>query len=180
MIQAHLLRPSEKQSLAFSSLSSVRFLLREEEEESDPLRRKALFPLEVDATLNGDDSHEDDASEEYEAVIEIPFRLRIEGLRGEHCGIFFVKVRFLVLSATGFFNGFCCSLLPAGPRTDLNSRSDESTDRTRGGADIDLKVSGFRKCLLHLKQHTLDHDESRRLRNCNFPKRKSQTNFDKP
>jgi hypothetical protein len=162
VIQAHLLRPSQKQSLAFSSLSSVRFLLSEEEEETDPLRRKTLFPLEVDVILNGDDSQEDDASEEYEAVIEIPLRLRIGGLRGEHCGIFSVKVRFLVFSATGFFtgfdNGFCCSLLPAGPRTDLNSRSDESTDRTRGGADIDLKVSEYRKCLTSLK-NTLDHDD---------------------
>ena len=130
VIQAHLLRPSEKQS----SLSSVIFLLSVLEE-FDPLR---LFPLEADAILNGDDSHEDDASDEYDAFMETPFLLRIEGLRGDE--LFFagdaVKVRSFDLSVffTGFDNGFCCSLLPAGTRTDRNSRSE---------ADIVLKVSDF-------------------------------------
>ncbi|KAF2620216.1 hypothetical protein F2Q68_00039971 [Brassica cretica] len=64
--------------------------------------------------------------------MEIPFLLR-----GELCGVFFagdaVKVRFFVLSAaTDFFTGFCCSLLPAGLRTDRNSRSEESTECTIG------------------------------------------------
>lgn len=100
VIQAHRLRPSEKQS----PLSSVRFLLRVLEE-LDPLRRKALFPLVEDAILNGDDSHEEDASEEYEAFMETPFRLRIEGLRGI---LFAVKVRLFALSDRGFFTGCFC------------------------------------------------------------------------
>lgn len=137
VIQAHLLRPSEKQSPpAFSSLSSVRFLLSALEV-FEPLRREALFPLEVDAILNGDDSHEEDASEEYDAFMETPLRLRIGGLRGgELCGVVFffaVKVRSFVLSVF-FFTGL---LLPAGTRTERNSRSEEeSTDRTLDGADI--------------------------------------------
>lgn len=108
-------------------------------EEFDPLR---LFPLEADAILNGDDSHEDDASEEYDAFMETPFLLRIEGLRGDE--LFFagdaVKVRSFDLSVffTGFDNGFCCSLLPAGTRTDRNSRSE---------ADIVLKSPTFRSRL---------------------------------
>ncbi|KAF3574647.1 hypothetical protein F2Q69_00059630 [Brassica cretica] len=112
-------------------LSSVIFLLSELEK-FDPVRRKALLPLGVEAILNEDDSHEDDISEEYDAFMEIPFLLR-----GELCDVFFagdaVKVRFFVLSAeTDFFTGFCCSLLPAGLRTDRNSRSEESTECTIG------------------------------------------------
>lgn len=133
VIQAHLLRPSEKKQSppAFSSLSSVRFLLSALEV-FEPLRRRALFPLEVEAILNGDDSHEEDASEEYDAFMETPFRLRIEGLRGGELFFFAVKVTSFVLSV--FFTGL---LLPAGTRTERNSRSEEeSTDRTLDGADI--------------------------------------------
>lgn len=69
MIQEHLLRPSEKQSLASSSLSPFRFLLKEDEE-FDPPRHRALFPLEEeeDAILNGYDSHEEE--EEEDAILQ--------------------------------------------------------------------------------------------------------------
>ncbi|KAH0916402.1 hypothetical protein HID58_030848 [Brassica napus] len=72
VIQAHLLRPSAKQSpllppLAptLSSFSSTCFLLAHAPtEETDPLRLTAFLQLEEDATLKCDDSQDEEASEE--------------------------------------------------------------------------------------------------------------------
>jgi hypothetical protein len=152
VIQAHLLRPSAKQSpeTFSSSFPTLSFLV----EETDPLRLTTFLQLEEDATLKGDDSHEDEASEEYEAVIEALFFLKIEEQRDEHCfrvvlgeaGVvgFFAFSSFesmMVFSIIGFSSfipgGFLCSLFPVGPRTDRNSRSSEFTDRNLGGTDID-------------------------------------------
>lgn len=159
VIQAHLLRPSAKQSpllppppATLSSFSSTSFLLPTAHaptaEETDPLRLTTFLRLEED------DSQDEEASEEYEAVMEALFFLRREEQRDEHClrvvvgeaggsGFFFVFSSFdsmvvvIFLFSSFIPGGFLCSLFPVGPRTDLKSLSPESVDRNRGGTDIE-------------------------------------------